>query len=202
MSTGITPKFLIGARKAKQFPRDAGAEVAFAGRSNSGKSSAINAICGRRGLARTSKQPGRTREINFFSLSAGERLVDLPGYGYAKVAESVRLEWASLLEAYFLDRRCLRGLFITMDLRRDLGELDEVMLGWSREAGVPVAVLLTKADKLSRSAAVTRQRRIAAAVGPDLPLIMFSATKRLGVDEAGDVLLGWLGLDAPGSAKK
>jgi GTP-binding protein len=176
--------------------------VAFAGRSNSGKSSAINAICRRRGLARTSKQPGRTREINFFSLSAGQRLVDLPGYGYAKVAESVRLEWASLLEAYFLDRRCLRGLFITMDLRRDLGELDEVMLGWSREAGVPVAVLLTKADKLSRSAAVTRRRRIAAAVGPDLPLIMFSATKRLGVDEAGNVLLGWLGLDAPGSAKK
>ena len=183
-------EFLKSAQKASQFPPDLGREVAFSGRSNSGKSSAITAISARRSLARPSKMPGRTQLINFFEIDAGHRLVDLPGYGYAKVAEPVRQEWRSLLEAYFRRRESLSGLFITVDIRRGLRELDEVMLSWSREAGVPAAILLTKADKLSRSVNLVKRQQIAVNAG--VPVILFSAPKRLGLEDARRQLLTWL----------
>lgn len=192
MTSGLDPSFLTGARTAKQFPRDEGAEVAFAGRSNSGKSSAINAITGRVRLARTSKTPGRTREINFFGVGEDRRLVDLPGYGYAKVAASVRDEWRTVLEHYFRRRRSLRGFFVTVDIRRGLGELDRVMLSWGTSARVPAAVLLTKSDKLSRGAASARQHEIAATLDIDVPLLLFSASSRRGVEEAREQLRAWL----------
>jgi GTP-binding protein len=189
-------KFLKSAQKSAQFPPDSGREVAFSGRSNSGKSSAINAITARRSLARTSKTPGRTQLINFFEIDASRRLVDLPGYGYAKVAESVRQEWRILLEAYFQERQSLSGLFITVDVRRGLKELDEVMLTWSRSAGVPATILLTKADKLSRSAGLAQCQKIAAELVDPVPLILFSAPKRFGVEDARETLTDWLSADA------
>ena len=195
MTNSLTPSFMTGARSAKHFPPDTGIEVAFAGRSNSGKSSAINAITRRTGLARTSKTPGRTREINFFAIAEDRRLVDLPGYGYAKVSAAVRDQWRELLEQYFGRRRSLRGLFVTVDIRRGIGDLDRVMLSWADAAGVPAAVLLTKADKLSRSASLRRRDEVAATVSADLPLLLFSAPKRQGVDEARGQLHAWLALD-------
>jgi GTP-binding protein len=186
-------EFLKSAQKPNQFPPDSGCEVAFSGRSNSGKSSAINAITARRGLARTSKTPGRTQLINFFDIDDTRRLVDLPGYGYAKVSDSVRNQWRLLLEAYFQERRSLSGLFITVDIRRGLKELDEVMLTWAQEAGVPAGVLLTKADKLSRSGGMSRRQEISGTLPDDVPLILFSSPRRLGVEEAREQLLMWLG---------
>ena len=192
MAFTLSPDFLKSAQKATQFPADTGREVAFAGRSNSGKSSAINAITARRRLARTSKTPGRTQLINFFEIDETCRLVDLPGYGYAKVAEAVRQRWRVLLEAYFQERRSLTGLFITVDARRGLNDLDQVMLSWSLAAEVPVAVLLTKADKLSRQAGRQKQREIAATVPDDVPLILFSSPARQGLEAARGQLLVWL----------
>ncbi|MEE9570335.1 MAG: ribosome biogenesis GTP-binding protein YihA/YsxC, partial [Gammaproteobacteria bacterium] len=153
---------------------------------------AINAITARRRLARTSKTPGRTQLINFFEIDETCRLVDLPGYGYAKVAEAVRQRWRVLLEAYFQERRSLTGLFITVDARRGLNDLDQVMLSWSLAAEVPVAVLLTKADKLSRQAGRQKQREIAATVPDDVPLILFSSPARQGLEAARGQLLVWL----------
>jgi GTP-binding protein len=202
MSIHLTPKFLTGARRPGQFPEDAGAEVAFVGRSNSGKSSVINAITGRRALARTSKLPGRTREINFFAVADRCRIVDLPGYGYAKVAASVRREWGDLLDAYFRDRRSLRGLFVTLDVRRDPNALDETMIDWSRAAGVPAALLLTKADKLSRSAALQRRREIASELDTDLTLTLFSVPQRLGAEDARNQLSVWLAAADAAPGKK
>lgn len=186
-------EFLKSAQKPNQFPPDSGCEVAFSGRSNSGKSSAINAITARRGLARTSKTPGRTQLINFFEIDGTKRLVDLPGYGYAKVSDSVRNQWRILLEAYFQERRSLSGLFITVDIRRGLKDLDEVMLTWAQEAGVPAGVLLTKADKLSRSGGMSRRQEISGTLPDDVPLILFSSPRRLGVEESREQLLMWLG---------
>lgn len=194
MTTALNASFLTGARSAKQFPADMGLEVAFAGRSNSGKSSAINAITKRKSLARTSKTPGRTREINFFTIAEDRRLVDLPGYGYAKVSAAVRDEWRDLLEQYFRRRRSLRGLFVTVDIRRGIGDLDGVMLRWASDAGVPAAALLTKADKLSRSAGLRRRDEIAGSAPEGVPLLLFSAPRRLGVDEARAQLGAWLDL--------
>ncbi len=194
MTTVLNSSFLTGARSARQFPADVGLEVAIAGRSNSGKSSAINAITRRKGLARTSKTPGRTREINFFTVAEDRRLVDLPGYGYAKVSAGVRDEWRTLLEQYFRRRRSLRGLFVTVDIRRGIGDLDRVMLNWAVEAGVPAAVLLTKADKLSRGAGLRRRDEIAGTAPEGLPLLLFSAPRRLGVEQARGQLSAWLEL--------
>ncbi len=193
MAFSLSPDFLKSAQKATQFPADSGREVAFAGRSNSGKSSAINAITARRRLARTSKIPGRTQLINFFEVDRTCRLVDLPGYGYAKVPEVVRQRWRVLLQAYFDERRSLTGLFITVDVRRGLNDLDRVMLAWSQQAGVPAAILLTKADKLNRNAGRQKQRQIALTVPEDVPLILFSAPARQGLEEAREQLLAWLG---------
>ncbi|MEY2920618.1 MAG: hypothetical protein RL261_1923, partial [Pseudomonadota bacterium] len=145
-------RFLTSANKLGQVPQDAGAEVAVAGRSNAGKSSAINAITQRKGLARTSKSPGATRLLNFFELQSGRRLVDLPGYGFAKVAGSMRAHWGTLLTGYFGKRESLRGTIVVMDVRHPLTDHDQAMLELAMTRNLPVHILLTKADKLGRGA--------------------------------------------------
>jgi len=177
-------RFLTSANRPGQFLPDEGAEVAFAGRSNAGKSSAINAITSRRQLARTSHTPGRTQLVNFFELAAGERIVDLPGYGFARVTEAMQAHWRQLLETYFRSRRSLRGLFLAVDSRRGLGPLDLQMLGWCASLGRPVHVLLTKADKLSRAEAGAVLGAATAAAGSGVTVQLFSATTGDGVEAA------------------
>lgn len=177
--------FLKSAASPKDFPLDTGREVAFVGRSNSGKSTAVNAVTGARKLARVSKTPGRTQLINFFTLDEGRRLVDLPGYGFARVAPDVQARWRRSLETYLAERASLVGLVVTMDIRRGVTALDEQLLRWlASRRELPVAVLLTKADKMSRSAAIAQEREIKAQLGADVELVRFSAVSGEGIDEA------------------
>jgi GTP-binding protein len=187
-------RFLTSVATPGQFPPDTGAEVAFAGRSNAGKSSAINAITQRRDLARTSKTPGRTRLLNYFELAPARRLVDLPGYGYASVSAAGRLAWLPLLDE-LRSRASLKGVFVVVDARRGLGEGDERLLEWSR--GTPLHVLLSKADKLNRSQAAAALRAASASLGGLATAQLFSAGAGTGVSEAQEVLAAWLGA-APG----
>jgi GTP-binding protein len=192
--------FVTSAAAPAQFVADRGAEIAFAGRSNAGKSSAINAILGRRQLARTSRTPGRTQLVNFFALDGDLRLVDLPGYGFAKVPEPMRRGWQRLMGAYFGGRRSLTGLFVIVDARRGLKPLDEQMLGWAADASCPAHVLLTKADKLSKA---ERQRVLAGArrsLGGAATVQLFSATDGLGVEEARARMEALLGRAGNGDA--
>ncbi len=200
MSAYPDAQFLTSANKRSQFVPDDGREVAFAGRSNAGKSSAINAILGRRGLARTSKTPGRTQLVNFFGLAEGVRITDLPGYGYAKVPEAVRRHWGNLMDDYFHQRESLTGLFIVMDARRPLTEFDQGMLGWARAAGCPVHLLLTKADKLSRGAAASTLLGVRREVGDAASAQLFSALKGTGLEQAREVLDRFLGVVQPQQA--
>jgi len=189
-------RFEVAAAAPRQWPGGSLAEVAFAGRSNVGKSSAINAITGRRGLARTSKTPGRTQQIVFFALPNGSRLVDLPGYGYAKVPDAVREHWAELIESYLAGREALRGLILLMDSRRPLTDLDRLLLDWCEPSGLPVHILLTKADKLGRGRAKqaeTAVRREVAQLDNPVTVQQFSALKRVGVDQARTTICNWLG---------
>lgn len=144
-------KFVLGAHALRQLPTDTGREFAIAGRSNSGKSSAINALLGRHNLARTSKTPGRTQQINIFELAPNLRLVDLPGYGYAKISARLKQHWASELPRYFKQRQALTAVILTVDIRRGISDLDHAMLELLRPRGFELLVLLTKADKLSRN---------------------------------------------------
>lgn len=181
-------------------PPDRGAEVAFAGRSNAGKSSALNAITQQRALARTSKTPGRTQQLNFFAVDATRRLVDLPGYGYAKVPEDVKLRWQHSLTRYLETRRSLRGLILVMDCRHPLTDYDVQLLSWCRKADLPVHVLLSKADKLRRgpaSATLLAVTKRLAALHPAGSAQLFSSLDKTGVDEARSVLDSWL--EAPDS---
>ncbi len=180
--------FLTSANRPGQFVADTGAEVAFAGRSNAGKSSAINVIVNQRDFARTSKSPGRTQLINFFQLRQDQRLVDLPGYGYAKVPRAVQQHWQTLLEAYFEQRQSLAGLFVIVDIRRGLSEYDWRMLHWAADIACPAHVLLTKADKLKRGAAANAMLQARAALADIATLQLFSALKRQGVEEARQAL--------------
>ncbi|HJS90771.1 MAG TPA: ribosome biogenesis GTP-binding protein YihA/YsxC [Steroidobacteraceae bacterium] len=184
-------KFLVSAAAPAQFPADRGTEVAFAGRSNAGKSSAINAIVGRQGLARTSKTPGRTRLINFFELSPLGRIVDLPGYGYASAPESERRAWPRLIEA-LRSRNALQGLFVIVDARRGIGAGDEALLEWALPRQ-RVHVLLSKADKLSRSEARQALAAAAGMLGARATVQLFSAHARTGLEEAQRVLASWIG---------
>jgi len=184
MSAFPDARFLTSAHEAHQFVVDTGVEVAFAGRSNAGKSSAINTILNRRNFARTSKSPGRTQLINFFSLAENQRLVDLPGYGYARVAQSVRTHWQGLLEEYFQYRRSLAGTVIVVDSRRLLGDFDRQMLDWCRSIECPVHILLTKADKLKRQAAKNALVASQKELGEVATVQLFSATKGQGLEEA------------------
>ncbi|HEV7136427.1 MAG TPA: ribosome biogenesis GTP-binding protein YihA/YsxC [Steroidobacteraceae bacterium] len=184
-------RFLISAADPGQFPADGGAEVAFAGRSNAGKSSAINAIVGRQGLARISKTPGRTRLINFFELSPLQRIVDLPGYGYASAPESERRTWPRLIEA-LRARDALRGLFVIVDARRGIGEGDEALLEWALPRQ-RVHVLLSKADKLNRNEGRQALASASGVVAGQATVQLFSAHSRAGLEEAQQVLRAWLG---------
>jgi len=188
MSVFSEASFLTSANKAAQFLPDEGREVAFAGRSNAGKSSAINAITGRRSLARTSKTPGRTQLINFFALDADRRLVDLPGYGFAKVPLAMRRHWRHLLEDYFSDRQALSGLFVIMDSRRPMTGVDQQMLAMAEAVACPVHVVLTKADKLSRGRAAATLQATRKSLASRASVQLFSALKGQGVDEARAVL--------------
>lgn len=185
--------FIKSAAGAGGFPDDTGAEVAFVGRSNSGKSSAINRITGQTKLARVSKTPGRTQLINFFDLGENRRLVDLPGYGFARVPDRVRAEWGDLVGHYFRARRSLAGLFLTVDIRRGLRDEDLQMIGWATELGCPVTVLLTKSDKLSRGAGTSGRLEAERILGNDAVVVRFSATDGTGADEARNLMLERLG---------
>jgi GTP-binding protein len=186
--------FLTSAHQPKQFVADEGAEVAFAGRSNAGKSSAINTIVNQRNFARTSKSPGRTQLVNFFKLRDQQRLVDLPGYGYAKVPHSVQNHWRKLMGAYFEQRQSLAGLIVVVDIRRSLGDYDWQMIDWARQAGCAAHILLTKSDKLKRGACISTLNQVNKEVGESISAQLFSATKRIGVEEARDALDRMVGL--------
>ena len=186
-------QFLCSADVADQWPQDMGHEVAFAGRSNVGKSSAINAIAGQARLARTSKTPGRTQQIVFFEIDSERRLVDLPGYGYAKVPPGLQRHWKKMVRHYLEDRNSLRGLILLADIRRGLTDLDRQLLEWCAYNDLSVHLLLTKSDKLSRSAAsqalaqVQRDIRL----GTDT-VQLFSALRKVGIQEAGEKALALL----------
>ena len=187
--------FLTSASKFSQCPPDQGWEVAFAGRSNAGKSSAINSLTGNSKLAKTSRTPGRTQLINFFQLSENQRLVDLPGYGFAKVPLAVKQAWTRQLEKYLQQRRCLRGMILLMDVRHPLQPFDQQMLNWAVAANMPVHILLTKADKLKRGPAgnaLMQVRDSLKAHGDLVSVQLFSALKHTGHQELVAVLNAWL----------
>src|SRR5690606_2647032 len=187
--------FTKSAPSLRECPPETGVEVAFAGRSNAGKSSAINALTNGK-LARTSKTPGRTQLINFFNLSETQRLVDLPGYGYAKVSRELKEQWQRYLAEYLHNRRCLAGLILLMDIRHPLQEFDTTMLEWAAQAKMPVHILLTKADKLSRGAAGTALIQVRNALKKQdvsqTSVQCFSSLSNTGIDELKTKLEEWL----------
>ena len=197
MSNYPEARFIKSANKPDQFVPDTGAEVAFAGRSNAGKSSAINVIVNRRQFARTSKTPGRTQLVNFFHLRDGQRLVDLPGYGYAKVASNVRRHWADLMADYFEMRQSLRGMFLIVDIRRGLTDFDRQMLQFADAIGLPTHVLLTKTDKLKRGQAASTLHAVRRELGDTATVQHFSAQTRQGEDEARQTLEAFLANPEP-----
>jgi len=188
-------EFMTSASKLSQCPPDSGWEVAFAGRSNAGKSSAINSLTGNKKLAKTSKTPGRTQLINFFQLTPSQRLVDLPGYGFAKVPLAVKREWTRQLENYLQKRQSLRGLILLMDVRHPMQPFDQQMLTWALEASMPVHILLTKADKLKRGPGGNTLLQVRSQLKPYQQLVsvqLFSALKHAGHKELIEVLDTWL----------
>jgi GTP-binding protein len=187
-------EFFTTVNHLRDLPLYGGREVAFAGRSNAGKSSAINTLANHTRLAFTSKTPGRTQHINYFSLGENRYLVDLPGYGYAKVPPEVRAHWEGLLSQYLQTREALCGLVIIMDARHPLTELDEQMLAWFALTGKPVHVLLTKSDKLSRQQATQTLNRVRLHLAEHYPhcsVQLFSSLKKVGMDEAETIILKW-----------
>ncbi len=198
--------FLLSASTIREVPPDEGWEVAFAGRSNAGKSSAINTLTAQKSLARTSKTPGRTQLINFFAVDDVRRLVDLPGYGYAKVSASRRSAWHRAVEDYMMQRRSLRGIFLMMDIRHPVTPFDTLMIGWCQQLQLRVHVLLTKADKLRRgpakSALMQVQRVLQETSGSRATVQLFSSVDRQGLDEAHSALDELLGIEGGGVVKK
>jgi GTP-binding protein len=189
--------FLTTVAHLRDLPRDSLREVAFAGRSNAGKSSAINTLAGRVRLAYVSKTPGRTQHLNYFTLAAGKYFVDLPGYGYAKAPEAVRSQWEGLIGPYLNRREQLAGLAVIMDVRRPMTDLDLKLIDWFRPTGRPIHIMLSKADKLSRQEQTKTLRSVKAEVATwgDAGLYsvqLFSSLKKTGVDEAEAVLANWL----------
>ncbi|TVP54642.1 MAG: YihA family ribosome biogenesis GTP-binding protein [Halomonadaceae bacterium] len=194
-------RFLTSAAALNQCPEDFGAEVAFAGRSNAGKSSALNTLTRNGKLARTSKTPGRTRLINFFTLSRSDcRLVDLPGYGYAKVSHSIQEEWRKHLDDYMSKRRSLRGLTLIMDIRHPLTDFDMMMIEWCEHRQLPMMILLTKADKLKKSPAQQQLQKVRTAL-KERPIVQqvtaFSSLKQTGLEEARSRISQWLVAGSP-----
>ena len=191
-------KFLLSAPTLRQCPEDSGCEIAFAGRSNAGKSSAINTLTDHKNMARTSKTPGRTQLINYFEVGQDKRLVDLPGYGYAKVPKAVKAKWDHHLAEYLQLRQSLVGLILLMDIRHPLQDYDQQMLNWAAQAGLPVHILLTKADKLKRgpakSSLLAVDKRLRE-MDPGYTLLsvqVFSSLKKIGLVELERQLNNWL----------
>lgn len=188
--------FYISAHHLRDLPPATGVEIAFAGRSNAGKSSALNTLANHNRLAFVSKQPGRTQLINFFSLGDDKFLVDLPGYGYAKVPEAMRAHWQNVLSRYLSERTSLGGLVLVMDSRHPLTPLDRQMLDWFCPSGKPVHVLLTKSDKLSRSESTLTLNKVRKELnegwGENITVQLFSSLKKLGVEEAETAIGKWL----------
>jgi GTP-binding protein len=196
-STYFQASFITSAAKLSQSPEDTGYEIAFAGRSNAGKSSAINTLCQQTALARTSRTPGRTQLLNFFRVDDQRRLVDLPGYGYAAVAQDIKADWQGALADYLEKRECLRGVILMMDSRHPLKDYDIQMLEWANHIEIPVHVLLTKVDKLNRKEQAISLERVDAALKEfslDFSVQLFSSLKRWGVDEAHEKLDQWFEL--------
>jgi len=188
-------RYVISAHQLKQLPADRGIEVAIAGRSNAGKSSAINTFTDQKSLARTSKTPGRTQQIVIFELDEDRRIADLPGYGYAKVPAKLKAHWRTVMERYFQTRECLRGVVLVMDIRHPMREFDRQMLVWCDSAGIPCHILLTKADKLKRGPAQSTLLTVRRDL-PDIASIqIFSSSKKTGVDELVDKLSDWYEYD-------
>ena len=186
--------FFTTVNHLRDLPLHGGREVAFVGRSNAGKSSAINTLANHVRLAYTSKTPGRTQHLNYFDLGENRFLVDLPGYGYAKVPPDVKVHWENLLSEYLQTREALCGLVVIMDSRHPLTELDEQMLSWFALTGKPVHVLLTKSDKLSRQQATLTLNRVKSHLAEHFPFCsvqLFSSLKKLGADEAEAVIAVW-----------
>lgn len=186
--------FVTSAPDIRHLPADIGIEVAFAGRSNAGKSSALNTLTNQKGLARTSKTPGRTQLINLFEVAKERRLVDLPGYGYAEVAEEIKKKWQRALAEYLQMRSCIKGLVILMDIRHPLKELDQQMVQWAVDVDLPILILLTKADKLGTSAKKSQLNLVREAILPfqgDIEVEIFSSLKKIGVDKLRQKLDIW-----------
>ncbi|MBG6242846.1 MAG: YihA family ribosome biogenesis GTP-binding protein [Candidatus Symbiopectobacterium sp. Dall1.0] len=186
--------FVTSAPDIRHLPADSGIEVAFAGRSNAGKSSALNTLTNQKSLARTSKTPGRTQLINLFEVTDGVRLVDLPGYGYAEVPEEMKRKWQKALGEYLQKRACLQGLVVLMDIRHPLKDLDQQMIEWAVDVDLPVLILLTKSDKLAsgaRKAQLNAVREAVLAFGGDIQVEAFSSLKKEGVDKLRQKLDLW-----------
>jgi GTP-binding protein len=195
MSIFDAARFVASAHEPSELPPDIGAEVAFAGRSNAGKSSAINALTRRKKLAFVSKTPGRTQTINFFDCDGNRRLVDLPGYGYASVSKKEREHWGMLISTYLTERASLKGLVMIVDSRHPVTPLDEQLLGWYMPTNQPVLVLLTKSDKLTRQESMKSLREAEALLAsryPNATAQLFSAVEGTGVKSAQGVVSGWL----------
>jgi GTP-binding protein len=188
MSQYPEARFITSANAVKQFVPDVGVEVAVAGRSNAGKSSAINIIVNRRQFARTSKTPGRTQLVNFFDLRPGLRLVDLPGYGFARVSDAKRDHWGELLSDYFRVRKSLKGLLMIVDIRRQLKDYDRQMMAFAEEVNLPIHILLTKADKLKKGQAAKALLEVKKEVHGRATVQHFSALTRQGEDAAREML--------------
>jgi len=184
--------YKLAAHLPRQLPADTAREVAFAGRSNAGKSSALNAMCNQHRLARTSKTPGRTQQLVYFEVAPERYLVDLPGYGYAKVPAELREHWQKFINEYFQTRESLKGLVVVMDMRHPLREFDLAMLDYAKARGLPAHCLLTKADKESRGAGASTLQKVRNALGTSASAQLFSAESKLGIDEARAVVTGWL----------
>jgi GTP-binding protein len=186
--------YTISATQLSELPPDIGIEVAFAGRSNAGKSSAINTITDQKALARISKTPGRTQMINFFAIDDDRALVDLPGYGYAKVPEKMKIRWQQTLGKYLETRQALQGLMLMMDIRHPLRDFDQQMIEWANQAELPVHILLTKSDKLKHGAAMASLHKVTAdlkKLNLNAGVQLFSSLKKTGKDEAIAQLDSW-----------
>ena len=186
--------YVISAHRLNQLPEDEGFEVAFAGRSNAGKSSAINTLTEQKSLARTSKTPGRTQQIVIFDIDDKRRIADLPGYGYAKVPPKLKQHWQHVMELYFRHRQSLRGVVLVMDIRHPMRPFDEQMLNWSVQSGVPCHALLTKADKLKRGPAQATLHKVAGMMPEGSTLQTFSAKSREGLEDLVGLLNEWYDL--------
>lgn len=190
--------FTISAPDIRKLPEDSGIEVAFAGRSNAGKSSALNTLTNQRSLARTSKTPGRTQLINVFEIGNNKRLIDLPGYGFAKVPLEMKKKWQKALGEYLEKRQSLKGLVVLMDIRHPLKDLDMDLIQWAADSELPVLALLTKCDKLSqgkRSAEVLKVKKALTPLNADIKVQAFSSLKRTGAEQADAIICDWFSQD-------